>query len=113
MRLLTDENIASSVVCSLRQAGFSVLDVKEKKWYGMTDAEVTRVALRERRIIVTHDSDFLLQQSVSAIILRFSLQRPRVIAQHLITFLSSHVAKKRMRKKVRVVLFERYAEFHF
>lgn len=40
IRFLTDENISSSLVKSLRKNGFDVKDIKEEKLYGISDKEV-------------------------------------------------------------------------
>ncbi|MBF0352325.1 MAG: DUF5615 family PIN-like protein [SAR324 cluster bacterium] len=58
MQILTDENISPKVVAFLRQQGVNVLDAKEQKWYGFSDAELLEIAFREKRFILTHDSDF-------------------------------------------------------
>ena len=57
MRLLADENIDASVVASLRAHGHDVESIRDTS-PGVTDAEVIRMALRTKRIIVTHDRDF-------------------------------------------------------
>jgi predicted nuclease of predicted toxin-antitoxin system len=56
--LLTDENIDPAVVAGLRQLGLDVWDVCESGWQGRSDVELLRRAFQERRVIVTHDSDF-------------------------------------------------------
>lgn len=58
IKLLTDENISPKVVAFFRQKGFDILDVKEQRWHGRTDAELLHIAYRERRVVMTHDSDF-------------------------------------------------------
>lgn len=58
LRFLTDENISPRVVDYLRGNGVDVLDVKENGWFGSTDEELIKRALIEKRLIVTHDSDF-------------------------------------------------------
>jgi predicted nuclease of predicted toxin-antitoxin system len=56
--LLTDENIDPEVVSFLRQAGFDVLDTTESGWQGVADVDLIRAAVAQRRVVVTHDSDF-------------------------------------------------------
>jgi predicted nuclease of predicted toxin-antitoxin system len=56
--LLTDENIDPAVVAYLRLQGFQVLDVCEEGWQGTTDTILLQRSLADKRVIVTHDSDF-------------------------------------------------------
>ena len=37
-KILSDENIASSVVAYLRNRGVEVIDAKEEKWFGKPDS---------------------------------------------------------------------------
>ncbi|MFH0795267.1 MAG: DUF5615 family PIN-like protein [bacterium] len=56
--LLTDENINSTVVSFLREQGFDVLDVKEAKLHGSSDSMLLEMAATQKRVVLTHDSDF-------------------------------------------------------
>ena len=56
--LLTDENIDENIVSFLRNQSFSVKDVKEEHLVGSEDVTLLRLAVKENRIIVTHDGDF-------------------------------------------------------
>jgi len=40
MKFLTDENIASSVIKSLRNENFDVKDIKEERLYGISDPNI-------------------------------------------------------------------------
>lgn len=55
---LTDENIHPEVVSALRQLGLDILDIKESGWEGSGDLAILRRAYEERRVVLTHDSDF-------------------------------------------------------
>ena len=57
-RFLTDENVQAKVVEFLRGRGCDVLDVKESGRLGAGDLELIRLAFAQRRVVVTHDSDF-------------------------------------------------------
>jgi predicted nuclease of predicted toxin-antitoxin system len=57
MLLLTDENIARSVVIALREAGHDVLWVKEVM-RGAADDFILARAMAEGRVVVTFDKDF-------------------------------------------------------
>ena len=56
--LLSDENIDPAVTAHLRQVGFDVIDLSDAGLRGTTDQQLLDFALREQRVIVTHDSDF-------------------------------------------------------
>jgi len=56
--LLTDENIDPAVVAFLRQKGFDVRDCVEEGWVGASDQKLLTLAVDEKRVVVTHDSDF-------------------------------------------------------
>lgn len=56
--LLADENVSPRVVSFLREKGFDVLDVKESGMNGTSDHILMELALREQRLVVTHDADF-------------------------------------------------------
>lgn len=54
LKVLCDENIAGAVVRYLKEDGHDVLRATP----GMPDEDIGKVALREKRVIITHDSDF-------------------------------------------------------
>lgn len=56
--LLTDENIQSEVIAFLREKGFDIKDVKEEGLIGCDDKYLLEFAFEEKRVILTHDSDF-------------------------------------------------------
>ncbi|MDR4507411.1 MAG: DUF5615 family PIN-like protein [Candidatus Brocadiaceae bacterium] len=58
IRILTDENISPKVVSFLRERGIDVIDTKEKNWHGKEDEEILEIAYKEKRFVLTHDSDF-------------------------------------------------------
>ena len=58
IKLLTDENVARSVVLWLREQGLDVLDVKEMGWFGASDHAILERAYQEGRFVLTHDADF-------------------------------------------------------
>lgn len=113
MVFLTDENVAKPVVAGLRQAGYIIIDVKENGWHGKSDKQLSAYAERKNAIIITHDKDFLQQLNHAVILLRFTNQQPNNVIKYLLSFLSSVVFKKKLRKKVVVILSEANAEFHY
>lgn len=57
MRFLADENVPGPAVAALRESGHDVLWIKEAI-PGAEDAAVLDLAQRERRVVVTADTDF-------------------------------------------------------
>jgi len=98
MRFLADENVASSVVENLRNAGHDVKDVKEEKLYGIADREILQLAVKEGRIIVTHDKDFIHVPSKinhrGIVLLRLQNRVPKNVAETLLRVLKSSLARK-------------------
>ena len=99
MKILTDENVASFVVRELRKIGIDVKDVKEQKLFGASDQEILRHAHTEKRILVTHDKDFIHLTSSKkgdhkgVILLRLLDQCPSNVAEVLLRFLASDMDK--------------------
>lgn len=111
MRFLADENIAGSVVAALRVHGHDVIDVKEKRWFGKPDSYHIGIALKQRRIILTSDRDFLYQEKVAVILLRFNDQKPANVEKWLTEFLK-RPESARLKKPMVAVLSEYGADFH-
>jgi predicted nuclease of predicted toxin-antitoxin system len=57
MRFLADESCDFAIVCALREAGHDVLAVTEIS-PGAEDTDVIKLAIREKRILITEDKDF-------------------------------------------------------
>lgn len=58
LKILADENVSPKVVSFFRQQGMNVLDTKEQHWYGKDDDKLLEYAYRQKRFVLTHDSDF-------------------------------------------------------
>ncbi|USH00472.1 DUF5615 family PIN-like protein [Thermococcus argininiproducens] len=56
-KFLADENIPLKVVRLLQEEGFAIKSITDIK-PGITDEEVSEIALRENRILITFDKDF-------------------------------------------------------
>ena len=112
MKLLTDENIATSVVRALRSAGHDILDVKEMKEYGISDQAIIQKAQKQKRIIVTHDKDFLLQNKVNVILLRFQNQNPKNTQARLVNFLKNKKLGYTTKNVQLIILSEFTFEIH-
>lgn len=58
MKFIADVNIAQKVIRLLRQNGHDIIDIK-KRDPKTSDTNIIRLASKEKRIILTHDKDFL------------------------------------------------------
>lgn len=95
MRFLVNENIASSVISGLRQAGHDVLSAKESM-RGRPDGELLSRAQAEHRVLVTHDKDFGelafrsgLPADSGVVLLRFTGDDPSANNARALTALTS------------------------
>lgn len=59
MKFVADVNISQSVIKFLRRAGHNVIDIKRLNPL-IGDKEIINLALEEKRIVLTHDKDFLV-----------------------------------------------------
>lgn len=112
MRFLADENVARSVVLALRNAGYDVFDIKETGWQGKSDDFLIKQALKNKRIILSHDKDFLHQLCVGVILLRFYDQRPQNVVKYLLFVLESPAIRK-LKAGVILTVDETKMEFHY
>lgn len=58
MKFIADVNVSQIVIKSLGQFGHDVIDIK-KQFPTKADIDIIKKALKENRIILTHDKDFL------------------------------------------------------
>lgn len=95
LKLLTDENIAKSLVKALREKGYDVKDIKEENLFGISDREVIKKAKEDDRIILTHDTDFgnllnyPLQSHQGVVLIRYRNQSPHYVIARLIPLLDT------------------------
>lgn len=100
MKFLADENIASSLVKEIRKKNFNIKDIKEEKFYGISDNAIIEMANNEDRIILTHDKDFVdtlcnsKKQHKGVVLLKFKNQSPKNVIKHFIPILSSEIKNK-------------------
>ena len=73
MKFLADEDFPKPLVTKIRNFGFSVKTIQQENLQGSSDETVANLALKEKRIVLTFDKDFLKNQSgnLQAIIFRF------------------------------------------
>lgn len=73
MRFLADEDFPKPLVVKIQQLGFFVKTIQQKNLQGSSDETVANLALKEKRIILTLDKDFLKNQpkSLQVVIFHF------------------------------------------
>lgn len=93
MKLKLDENLPADAVAAARRAGFDVDTVLDEGLAGAPDGDVVQAATREGRPVVTLDrglADVRLHPPGThggILVLQVADQRPRMIANALITAL--------------------------
>ena len=60
LKAYADEHVMWAIVQALRQRGMDVVTVQERQGEGTDDAEALAEALRDSRIMLTNDTDFLV-----------------------------------------------------
>jgi len=94
MKILVDENIAWRVVDVLRKNGHDVLSIHEEGLSGSSDEIILKIAIKQQRIILTHDKDFggllhdLSQPLCGVVLIRLKNQRPDNVIENLLPFLA-------------------------
>ncbi len=78
-KFYADEHVPLAVSRELKRRGIDILTVQEIKLRGRSDREQLHYASRQERVIITHDSDFLI------------LVRKEKIEHHGILFFTSQV----------------------
>lgn len=94
MKFLTDENIALSVIKALKRRDLDVKSVRDYSLRDSKDIRLVELSRRERRIILTHDKDFIdlfesQRSAFSVIVIRLSDVRPSLVKQALLEFLDA------------------------
>jgi len=100
VRFLTDENVSPRLVQAIRNKGFDVEDIKEKSLFGISDNQILMLARKEKRVIITYDSDFanlLNYPGLShhgVILLRYTDLKPQEIVRRFLMLLDFLARRK-------------------
>jgi len=62
MKFLADEDFPKPLITIIRKSGYSVKTIQQKNLQGSSDEIVATTALKEKRIVLTLDKDFLKNQ---------------------------------------------------
>lgn len=73
MKFLADEDFPKPLVTKIKSLGYSVKTIQQKNLQGSSDKVVASLAIKEKRIILTFDKDFLENQpeDLQAVIFHF------------------------------------------
>ncbi len=93
MKFLADINIPQSVIASLINLDYDVLDLKKVNLKAK-DVDIIKMAKSKKRIILTRDKDFLAltqfpKYQVPVIVIRLKNQQPAVIGSYLFRLLKN------------------------
>ena len=89
MKLLLDMGLAQSTAIFLRTASYDAVHLREEGLQRLPDEQIMAKALREGRVILTHDLDFgrlvalSRRRLPSVVTFRLSHMRPRQVNQYL------------------------------
>ena len=114
LSFLTDENISKSLLIALRKNKYNVKDIKEQGLSGVSDKGILDLAVKENRIILTHDKDFVNFHQLHSIkhkgiiILRFSNQSPKSVVEKFIPIINSKISEKF--KRFLVIISDKHIE---
>ena len=114
LKFLADENISNYLVKALRNNGYNVKDIKEEKFFGISDKEILNLAIKENRTVITHDKDFAnllnynLVKHKGVILLRYTNQSPQNVVKLLIPLLEK--LKESKIKRSLVIISDNYVK---
>ena len=87
MKFLADEDFPKPLVVKIRSAGYSVKTIQQKALQGSSDKIVANLALKEKRIILTFDKDFLKNQAEKLQVIIFSF--PKIPTSEIILLIGN------------------------
>ena len=98
MKFLLDENVPISIKDVIHDLGFDVFSLHDFDMLGIQNGEVAKLALEEKAIIITLDSDFLqlnksLQKKSRIVYIKIHPRDPKKIKELLYHSLKKHVSK--------------------
>ena len=89
MKFLLDENVPVSIKEVIHDLGFDVYTLHDFNMLGIQNGEVAKLALQEKAIIITLDSDFLqlnqkLQEKSCVVYIKIHPRDPKKIREYSI-----------------------------
>ena len=108
MKFLADEDFPKPLVNVIRKSGHSVKTIQQKNLQGSSDETVADIALKEKRILLTFDKDFLKKQpkNLQAVIFEF----PRIPTIEIIPLIGNFLQDLEKLKflKGKILKFNKY-----
>jgi predicted nuclease of predicted toxin-antitoxin system len=92
---MADENIDYRIIKNLRDAGFSVISVRED-YCGAKDREILEIAKKRKLLVITEDKDFgelifsFRAVNVGVVFLRYHFLERTTILESLIRVIKQH-----------------------
>jgi len=98
LKFLLDENVPISIKNVIQDLGFDVFTLHDFNMLGIQNGDVAKLALKEKAIIITLDSDFLqlnknLQKKSRIIYIRIHPRDPKKIRELLKNSLKKYISK--------------------
>ncbi len=89
MKFLADEDFPKPLTIKIRRFGFSVKTIQQKNLQGSSDELVSNIALKEKRIILTFDKDFLKNnlEKITVVVFQF----PRIPTSEILPLTESFI----------------------
>ncbi|MBI4036197.1 DUF5615 family PIN-like protein [Candidatus Daviesbacteria bacterium] len=101
MKFLADEDFPKPLVTKIRKLGFSVKTIQQQNLQGSSDKTVAGMALKEKRIVLSFDKDFLKNQPKNLQVVIFSFPKiPTLKVNLLIEFFLKDLKQKLIRSNV-------------
>lgn len=111
MKFLADEDFPKPLVIKIRQLGFSVKTIRQKNLQGVPDEFVANIALKEKRIVLTFDKDFLKNQPKTLQVIVFHFPKtPTSEINPLIDILLKDLKQIKFSKN-KILKFSKYGLF--
>ncbi|EKD84917.1 MAG: hypothetical protein ACD_38C00139G0009 [uncultured bacterium] len=101
MKFLADEDFPKPLIIKIRNFGFSIKTIQQKDLQGSSDERVASIALKEKRILLTFDKDFLKNQSkkLQAVIFSFP-KTPTAEILSLIEMFLRNLPEELLKRKI-------------
>ncbi|MBI2327823.1 DUF5615 family PIN-like protein [Candidatus Curtissbacteria bacterium] len=96
MKFLADEDFPKPLVAKIQKLGHSVKTIQQKNLQGSSDETVASLALKEKRVVLTFDKDFLKNQPKNLQVVIFHY--PKKPTSEITPFIESFLEELQMIK---------------
>ena len=109
MKLLADENFPPSLISELQKKRHNVRRI-QRAAKGISDLKVREIAVKENRIIITFDGDFLRTESSFGLVSTMLFDFPNVEPKEVIPYLDLIIKTISQLKKKKKPFIARYSK---